>query len=231
MMHHYDGIRADFPVIMPQDVKSLFRVNRQQELRQLAWPMAQPADTSSGANTSRSPAVTRSIVLVGLMGAGKSKIGRQISQDFDIPFIDSDQVIETVAGMDIPSIFELYGEDKFRAIEGREIMRLLTGAPAVLSTGGGAFIRQETRRLINQNALSVWLKAKPETLASRISNTDSRPLLKGKDPVAVLQKLAAEREQFYAEAELVVDTDGLSLTKAIEKVKTSITSYLMDDAI
>lgn len=168
----------------------------------------------------------RPLVLVGLMGAGKSKIGRQISTDFEIPFIDTDDEIEKVAGMSIAAIFDLYGEDKFRAIEAREIKRLLEGKPAVISTGGGAYMREETRQTINQLGLSIWLKAAPETLAGRISNTDSRPLLKGKDPVKVLQELAKQRYPIYQNAELVIDTDGLSLTKAIEKVKTTITSYL-----
>ena len=168
----------------------------------------------------------RPLVLVGLMGAGKSKIGRQISTDFEIPFIDTDDEIEKVAGMSIAAIFDLYGEDKFREIEAREIKHLLEGKPAVISTGGGAYMQQETRQIINQLGLSVWLKAAPETLAGRISNTDSRPLLKGKDPVKVLQELAKQRYPIYQNAELVIDTDGLSLTKAIEKVKTTITSYL-----
>lgn len=168
----------------------------------------------------------RPLVLVGLMGAGKSKIGRQISTDFEIPFIDTDDEIEKVAGMSIAAIFDLYGEDKFREIEAREIKCLLEGKPAVISTGGGAYMQQETRQIINQLGLSIWLKAAPETLAGRISNTDSRPLLKGKDPVKVLQELAKQRYPIYQNAELVIDTDGLSLTKAIEKVKTTITSYL-----
>lgn len=172
------------------------------------------------------PSLTRPIVLVGLMGAGKSKIGRQISIDFDIEFIDTDAEIENIAGMSIAAIFDLYGEEKFREIEAREISRLLKGKPAVISTGGGAYMQEKTRAIINQSALSIWLKANPETLAKRISNTDSRPLLKGKDPVKVLQQLANKRYPLYQDAELVIDTDGLSLPKAIEKVKKTITSYI-----
>ncbi len=172
------------------------------------------------------PSLKRPIVLVGLMGAGKSKIGRQISIDFDIEFIDTDAEIENIAGMSIAAIFDLYGEEKFREIEAREISRLLKGTPAVISTGGGAYMQEKTRAIINQSALSIWLKANPETLAERISNTDSRPLLRGKDPVKVLQQLAKERYPLYQEAELVIDTDGLSLAKAIEKVKKTITSYI-----
>ena len=172
------------------------------------------------------PSLKRPIVLVGLMGAGKSKIGRQISIDFDIEFIDTDAEIENIAGMSIAAIFDLYGEEKFREIEAREISTLLKGKPAVISTGGGAYMQEKTRAIINQSGLSVWLKASPETLAERISNTDSRPLLRGKDPVKVLQQLAKERYPLYQEAELVIDTDGLSLAKAIEKVKKTITSYI-----
>ena len=172
------------------------------------------------------PSLKRPLVLVGLMGAGKSKIGRQISIDFDIEFIDTDAEIEKVAGMSIAAIFDLYGEEKFREIEAREISALLKGTPAVISTGGGAYMQEKTRAIINQSALSIWLKASPETLAGRISNTDSRPLLRGKDPVKVLQQLAKERYPLYQEAELVIDTDGLSLQKAIEKVKKTITSYI-----
>ena len=172
------------------------------------------------------PSLKRPIVLVGLMGAGKSKIGRQISIDFDIEFIDTDTEIENIAGMSIAAIFDLYGEEKFREIEAREISKLLKGKPAVISTGGGAYMQEKTRAIINQSGLSIWLKANPETLAERISNTDSRPLLRGKDPVKVLQQLAKERYPIYQEAELVIDTDGLSLAKAIEKVKKTITSYI-----
>ena len=172
------------------------------------------------------PSLKRPIVLVGLMGAGKSKIGRQISIDFDIEFIDTDTEIENIAGMNIAAIFDLYGEEKFREIEAREISKLLKGKPAVISTGGGAYMQEKTRAIINQSGLSIWLKANPETLAERISNTDSRPLLRGKDPVKVLQQLAKERYPLYQEAELVIDTDGLSLAKAIEKVKKTITSYI-----
>ena len=170
--------------------------------------------------------LTRSIVFIGLMGAGKSKIGRQVSLDFRIPFVDSDSVIEDVAGMDIPSIFELYGEEKFREIEAREIQNLLEGPPAIVSTGGGAYMNDQSRKIINENSLCVWLKAKPETLISRISNVDSRPLLRGDDPLRIMQDLAKIREPIYKEAGLTINTDGLSLPKAIEKVKSSITSYL-----
>lgn len=169
--------------------------------------------------------ISKSIVLVGLMGAGKTNIGKKLALELGCDFCDSDQVIETVAGMSISSIFELYGEDKFRDIEAREIARLVKGPPQIISTGGGAFMQEETRKIINQDSLSVWLKATPATLASRISSLNSRPLLKGKDPVKVLTELSALRSQFYQQAKMVVDTDGLSLPAAIEKVKSAILDY------
>lgn len=159
------------------------------------------------------------------MGAGKTNIGRKLGEEFDLPFFDSDKVIEDVAGMTIASIFELYGEEKFREIEIREIDQLIHGDIKIVSTGGGAFMQENTRQVINANSLSVWLKAKPETLAGRISNFDTRPLLKDKDPVEVLTKLSDERNPYYAQAELTVDTDGLSLVDAIQKVKSSLEDH------
>ena len=164
------------------------------------------------------PVLTRHIALVGLMGAGKSKIGKALSTVFDVPFIDTDDVIEEIAGMSIANIFELYGEEKFRDIEAREIKRLVNDAPAILSTGGGAFMRDETRKIINNNALSVWLKAAPATLVGRISNTDSRPLLRDRNPVEVLTALSDKRSPYYEQAHLIIDTDGMSLNDAIKTV-------------
>ncbi len=164
------------------------------------------------------PSITRSIALVGLMGAGKSKIGKALSDVFKAPFIDTDNVIEDIAGMTIANIFELYGEDKFREIEAREIGNLVNGTPAILSTGGGAFIHDKTRAIINKDALSVWLKAQPATLAGRISNTASRPLLRDRNPVEVLTELSVKRDPFYAQAHLTIDTDGMSLNDAIATV-------------
>jgi shikimate kinase len=176
------------------------------------------------------PPLTRSVVLVGLMGAGKSKIGKALSALLNVPFIDVDEVVETIAGMPITSIFELYGEEKFREIEAREIAKLVRDQPAVISTGGGAFINDETRTIINKNTLSVWLKATPETLVSRISNTASRPLLRDKDPVAVLKALANERNPYYQEAHLTIDTDGLSLKDALVKVTAVMIETLRSDS-
>jgi shikimate kinase len=172
------------------------------------------------------PPLNRPITLVGLMGAGKTKIGKALSVLFGVPFADVDDVIETVAGIPITSIFELYGEEKFRDIEAREIAKLVSTQPAIISTGGGAFVHGETRAIINKHTLSVWLKAKPETLANRITNKASRPLLRDKDPVTVLSALSTERSPYYQEAHLIVDTNGLSLQAAIDKVTAVIIEAL-----
>lgn len=175
------------------------------------------------------PSLRRPLALVGLMGAGKSKIGRALSETFAVPFIDTDDVIENIAGMTIPTIFELYGESKFREIEAREIAALVNGKPAIISTGGGAFLQDETRAIINQYAVSIWLKARPETLAGRISNTASRPLLRDRDPEEVLKELSKIRNPYYQQAHITIDTDGLSLTAAIEKVTDTLLSTLAND--
>ena len=198
MIVDYDGNEADFLLI--SDFPTNFNRNRNM------------------ISSSEIPILNRPIALVGLMGAGKSKIGKALSTVFDVSFIDTDEVIETVAGMNIPTIFDLYGEAKFRETEAREIAKLVSSKPAILSTGGGAFMHEETRAIINKDAISVWLKAKPETLAGRISNTESRPLLKDKDPVEVLTELSKQRSPFYEQAHLTIDTDGMSLNTAIDKV-------------
>ena len=168
----------------------------------------------------------RSIVLVGLMGAGKSKIGQQLAASMNVDFVDSDDVVEEKAGMTITAIFELYGEERFREIEARTIAELLSGTPKIISTGGGAFMRDETRQIIKDGSYSVWLKAKPETLADRISNPSTRPLLKDRNPMEVLKELADIRYPVYAEAMLTVDTDGLSLTAAVNKVENVLHDFL-----
>ena len=168
------------------------------------------------------PTLSRSIALIGLMGAGKSTIGMRLAKELNVDFIDSDAQIEKAAGIKIKDIFELYGEENFRRLEAEEITKIINGKPAIISTGGGTYIHPKTRKIINQKALVVWLKAEPETLASRMSNIESRPLLKGHDPVAKLRELAKARDPIYGEAELIIVTDGLNLTDAAEKVKNQL---------
>jgi shikimate kinase len=153
----------------------------------------------------------RTIALVGLMGAGKTSIGRRLAQRVRLPFIDADTEIEAAAGMTIPEIFERHGEAAFRDGERRVIARLLENPAHVLATGGGAFIDPTTRALLRARAVTVWLRADLDLMLARVGRRglNHRPLLKGRDPRAVLQALMAERYPLYAEADLAVDSlDG-----------------------
>jgi shikimate kinase len=146
------------------------------------------------------------IVLVGLMGAGKSTVGRRLAQRLDLPFIDADSEIETAAGMTINDIFDRFGEGYFRDGERRVIARLIDGVPKVIATGGGAFVHAETRALILAQAVAVWLDAKPDVLADRVRRRDNRPLLRGRDPEQALGELAQVRNPFYAMAPIRVES-------------------------
>jgi shikimate kinase len=148
----------------------------------------------------------RSIVFVGLMGAGKTAIGRKVAGALGLSFVDSDQEIESVSRMTIPELFDRYGEPEFRALEQRVILRLLENGPQVLSTGGGAFMNAQTRDAIAQVAVSVWLKADIDVLMDRVSKKLNRPLLKTADPRATLERLMAERYPVYALADVTVAT-------------------------
>jgi shikimate kinase len=148
----------------------------------------------------------RSVVLVGMMGAGKSSIGRRLAARLGIPFVDADSEIEKAAGMTIPEIFASHGEPYFRAGEARVIARLLEGGPQVLATGGGAFMNPETRAAIRAKGISVWLRATLEILSRRIKRRGDRPLLKTSDPAETLRRLMDERYPVYAEADLTVES-------------------------
>ena len=150
----------------------------------------------------------RTIALVGLMGVGKTSVGRRLAEALDLPFRDADQEIETAAGCSVADIFAERGEPAFRDGERRVIARLLDEPPHVLATGGGAFVQHETRALINARAVSVWLKADVEVLARRVAKKASRPLLTGRDPLEVLTAHARDRHPFYGEAHLTVEAGG-----------------------
>ncbi|MBM3534635.1 MAG: shikimate kinase [Alphaproteobacteria bacterium] len=149
---------------------------------------------------------SRSVVLVGLMGAGKTSIGRRLAQRLGLPFVDSDHEIETAAGCTIETIFEMYGERAFRDCERRVIGRLLEEPVQVIATGGGAFMDTETRDAVKARGVSVWLRADLELLLQRVSRRANRPLLKRGDPKEVLAGLMAQRYPVYAEADVTVDT-------------------------
>ena len=155
---------------------------------------------------SKDPLRSRTIALVGLMGAGKSSVGRRLAAALNLPFCDADEEIEKAAGRSISEIFAQYGEAQFRDGERRVIARLLDEPPHVLATGGGAFMNDETRELIKSKAVSVWLKADLDTLARRVSRKDNRPLLKGRDPKQALSELAQARYPIYAQADITIES-------------------------
>jgi len=168
-----------------------------------------PAISNSAANLTRDTTVLarlagRSIVLVGMMGAGKSSIGKRVAERLGLSFIDADAEIETAAGKSIPEIFAEHGEPYFREGEKRVIARILEGKGCVLATGGGAFMSAETRARVTERAVSVWLKAEPEVLMHRVRKRSNRPLLRTADPEATLRALLAERHPIYALADITV---------------------------
>lgn len=160
----------------------------------------------------------RPVVLVGLMGAGKTTIGRRLAQRLGLPFADADKEIEQAADMTIPEIFEAHGEDYFRSGEARVIARLLEDGQKVLATGGGAFMNDETRNKIAQCAVSVWLKADLPLLMKRVRRKSHRPLLRTADPEAVMRDLIARRYPVYALADLTVESRDVPHARIVDDV-------------
>jgi len=168
--------------------------------------------------SSKSGLSSKTIALVGLSGVGKSSVGRRLAAALEMPFRDADVEVEAAAGRPIAEIFAQYGEEAFRDGERRVIARLLKEPPHVLATGGGAFMSPDTRRLIKEKAVSVWLKADIELLARRVARKESRPLLAGKDPLEVLTAQAADRYPAYGEADIVVETGDTPHQTAVEAI-------------
>lgn len=171
------------------------------------------------------PLRARTITLVGLMGSGKSSVGKRLAQVLDLPFRDADDEVETAAGRSIAEIFDQLGEPAFRDGERRVIARLLEGPPIVLATGGGAFMNAETRELIKTRSVSVWLKADLPILAKRVARKESRPLLTGKDPMAVLTEQAAVRYPAYAQADITVETGDTAHQVSVDQVVRALTHW------
>lgn len=168
---------------------------------------------------------SRSLVLVGMMGAGKSSIGRKLAARLVLPFADADTEIEAAAGMTIPEIFEIRGEPEFRSGEARVIARLLDGGPQVLATGGGAYMNAETRKLIKDKGVSIWLRAGFDVLMRRIRRRTDRPLLHTADPDATLKRLIDERYPVYALAELAIESRDVSHEVIVEEVIAALADY------
>ncbi|WP_413204295.1 shikimate kinase [Rhodospirillum sp. A1_3_36] len=176
-----------------------------------------------------SVALPRTLVLVGLMGAGKTSVGRRLAQELGVNFVDADTEIEAAAQLSVNEIFATYGEGEFRALERRVMARLVSGAPQVVAAGGGAFMAEDTRALIRQRALSLWLRADLDLLLARTRGRHHRPLLNTPDPRAALAALAEKRYPTYATADMTVDTvdEGPEVTaaRALEALASHIAHH------
>lgn len=171
----------------------------------------------------------RNLVLVGLMGAGKSAIGRIVAQQLGLPFIDTDTEIERVSRMSITELFAAYGEEEFRALETRVIKRLLRTGPRVVSTGGGAFINEKTRKQIERGGVSVWLSADLDVLWERVNKRDHRPLLKTENPKQTLQDLMDKRYPIYGLADITVQSRDVRKEVIANEVLTSVIEHFGKD--
>jgi len=172
------------------------------------------------------PLPGRSLVIVGMPGAGKSSVGRRLSARVGLPFIDSDTEVEAAAHMKIDQIFEQLGEEAFREGERRVIARLLDGPPCVIATGGGAFMDESTRGLVRDRAISVWLRAEFDVLLERTSRRDDRPLFKHGDRAQILQELLVRREPHYAKADIVVTSDKRPVDNTVDRVIKELDRHL-----
>ncbi|MBM3646740.1 MAG: shikimate kinase [Alphaproteobacteria bacterium] len=168
----------------------------------------------------------RTVALVGLMGAGKSAIGKRLAARLGLPFVDADDEIERAARCSIAEIFETYGEAYFRAGERRVISRLLDKPPHVLSTGGGAYVDPETRALMRDKAVTVWLRAELDVLFDRVRKRSHRPLLRQGDPKEILAGLMARRYPIYAEADIIVDSTAQPADRTTDQVLEALRTYL-----
>ena len=173
--------------------------------------------------------IDRPIVLVGLMGVGKSSVGKKLAQRLSLPFVDADDAIEEAHDLSIAEIFEKFGEPYFRDGERRVIARLMDERPRVIATGGGAFMQAETRALILQHAYSIWIDASIDTLVQRVARRNTRPLLIGRDPAQVLRELAAVRNPVYAEADLRVESDDVPHEVMVDRIIAALAKVKPDE--
>ncbi len=167
----------------------------------------------------------RNLVFIGLMGAGKSAIGRLTAQALGVPFVDSDHEIERVSRMTVSDLFAAYGEEEFRALEARVLKRLLRSGPRVVSTGGGAYINERSRRHIKKGGLTIWLNAELDVLWERVNKRDTRPLLKTENPKQTLENLMRARYPIYAEADLTVLSRDVKKEAMVEEVLAAIADH------
>ena len=178
---------------------------------------ADPAAAPSGGRR-----LDRTIALVGMMGVGKSTVGRKLSESLGAPFVDSDEEIEKAAGLSVQEIFDRHGEPEFRRGERRVIERLLNGPPIVLATGGGAYMDPITRALLKEKAVTVWLRADLDLIWKRVNRRDTRPLLKRENPKQVLADLMEKRSPVYAEADLIVESGEGPANDAVKTIREAL---------
>ena len=170
--------------------------------------------------------LAKPIVLVGLMGAGKSTVGRRLAKRLGLSFVDTDTAIADAAGYSAAEIFERYGEADFRDGERRLVARLIDGQVRVIATGGGVFVDPRTRKLLNEEAITIWLDAPVDVLADRTARRDTRPLLRNGDPKGTLERLAQERGAAYAEAQIRVTSGGGAHGQVVESIVEALEEYL-----
>lgn len=190
-------------------------------MNDLSAPVVGPSLTEQA----RAALGKRNLVFVGLMGAGKSVIGRMVAQALSLPFVDTDTEIERVSRMTISELFAAYGEVEFRSLETRVIARLMEGGPRVISTGGGAFINENTRQVISEGGVSVWLNAELEVLWERVNKRDHRPLLKTENPKATLENLMNQRYPIYALADITVQSGHVRKEAMVTNVLSALAEF------
>lgn len=169
----------------------------------------------------------RPVVLVGMMGSGKSSLGRRLAQRLDLPFADADDEIESAAGMKISEIFAQFGEPYFRDGERRVISRLLANGPGIIATGGGAFVQDDTRQEILDHAIAIWLDVPAHTLVERTARRTHRPLLQTGDPAATLRRMLEERQPYYALAPVRVESGAAPHGRAVDALITALQEHLL----
>mgnify|MGYP001033878302 FL=1 len=194
-------------------------------MMRFGWKKRNRGEMLARAQQVREMIGTRSIVMIGLMGCGKSSIGRRLAAALGLPFVDADDEIERAALKTIPEIFADHGEAYFRDGERRVIKRLLDNGPQVLATGGGAFMNEETRAAIKAAGISVWLRADLDVLMRRVAKRDNRPLLRADDPTAVMKNLMDQRYPVYAEADITIDSRDTMHDVIVNEIVTALIAY------
>ena len=188
--------------------------------------MAEERSSILNPDINEAPWAKRTIALVGLMGAGKSTVGRRLAEALGRPFFDSDDEIEKAAGQSVADIFKIHGEAEFRRGEHRVLERLLNGPPHVLATGGGAYLKEDTRTMMRARAVTVWLNADLETLWKRVSRRGHRPLLHQDDPKGVLSALLEARKSIYEKADLIVPSEEGPHSRTVRAIIKALETWV-----